>query len=270
MTTIEAASERLQTASHASILSLRSLRKQRGKPGGSTVFELIVPELEVRAGQFVAIVGESGCGKSTLLDMLALVSRPTECAEFRFGDAQDATGSHDVASLWSRQDEAALSHLRASRLGYVLQTGGLLPFLTVEQNILLPFRILGLPPDVERARTLARRIGIENELAKKPHQLSGGQRQRAAILRALVHRPRVILADEPTAAVDRTRAEGIVADLDALVRGTGATVIMVTHDVPLVRPFADELYGFSLENPSPSLVRSTCVRLPPPGTGAGI
>ncbi len=264
MTVTETAPARSQSGRAAPIFSLRDLCKRRGTPGVSSVFELCVPELEIPVGQFIAIVGESGCGKSTLLDILALVSRPTECAAFRFaGTDDDGTGSQDVVALWANEDESALSRLRASSLGYVLQTGGLLPFLTVEQNILLPFRILGLPPDVEHARALADRIGIGKELGKKPHQLSGGQRQRAAILRAVVHGPRLILADEPTAAVDRTRAESIVADLDALVRGTGTTVVMVTHDVPLVHPFADALFGFVLENESPALVRSTCRRLPP-------
>ncbi|MCP4702522.1 MAG: ABC transporter ATP-binding protein [Gammaproteobacteria bacterium] len=226
---------------------------------GGVVFELHVPELRLYKGQFVAVVGDSGCGKSTLLDMLALVSRPSGCEKFSYFESAETEPLRqtDIKSLWDREDERGLAALRRSRLGYVLQTGGLLPFLTVFQNIHLPSKINGYHNEAE-IRTLAKRFGVEGALEKKPQYLSGGQRQRVAILRALHHRPKIILADEPTAAVDKKRAHNIVEDFNILARENGTTIIMVTHDRDLVKPFAHATCTFDVTNVSETLTRSVC------------
>jgi putative ABC transport system ATP-binding protein len=241
-------------------LELVSIVKRRGDTSGS-VFQLEVPYFSARPGEFVAVVGASGCGKSTLLDMLGLVSRPTEMASFTLACGH---GVVDVADLWQRGDERGLASVRATEIGYILQTGGLLPFLSVRQNAALSLRIQGGAVDDGRIEALAARLDIADHLDKKPARLSGGQRQRAAILRAAVHRPRLILADEPTAAVDKTRAVGIVADFVKVVRKSGLAVVMVTHDVGLVEPpVADRVFSFEIEPVGARMVRSRTVEVAP-------
>lgn len=237
---------------------LRQALKRREQ--GGMRFELHIPEVRLAPGDFVAVVGDSGCGKSTLLDLLALVSRPTEVERFtcRF-ETSEANAEFDVGGLWRDGDEQGLAALRKAHLGYVLQTGGLLPFLTVAQNIYLPARINGRP-DREYADRLARRFGVERLLNKKPQFLSGGQRQRVAILRAMGHRPQLILADEPTAAVDKKRAGEIVADFHALAKESGTTIVMVTHDRELVAPVADYSFTFEVRDLSATVTRSTVIR----------
>jgi putative ABC transport system ATP-binding protein len=237
------------------IVDLVKVREQ-----GGVAFELVVPRFEVEPGSFVALVGESGCGKSTLLDMLALVLKPTRCERFRFQnpDAGTVWASDDVMSLWESGNEQAMAALRRHRLGYVLQSGGLLPFLSAWDNLLLPLQLNGNLGRIADVKRLAERIGVAKVLSKKPRFLSGGQRQRVAILRALVHGPALILADEPTAAVDRARAQSIVADLGNLAREGGSSVIMVTHDPQLVGTVADQVWGFEVEQVSENLTRSVC------------
>jgi len=162
----------------STVLALKNTTKRREQ--GGIAFELQVPEFQLNKGQFIAIVGDSGCGKSTLLDMLALVSRPTDCEKFDYFEEQRI----DIKNLWAQNDEQGLADLRRSHLGYVLQTGGLLAFLTVLQNIRLPSKINGYQNEHE-IKSLAKRIGVDGVLHKKPQYLSGGQRQRVAILRAL-------------------------------------------------------------------------------------
>ncbi|MCK5717433.1 MAG: ABC transporter ATP-binding protein [Thiomargarita sp.] len=222
---------------------------------GGVTFELHLPKLELYQSQFVAIVGDSGCGKSTLLDILALVSQPTTCTQFFY---DDTTQKIDIKALWHSKNENALAALRRSQFGYVLQTGGLLPFLTVLQNIQLPSHINGYENDMH-IKTLAKRFGIDALLEKKPQYLSGGQRQRVAILRAIAHHPKVILADEPTAAVDKTRALNIVKDFHMLAKERGTTIVMVTHDHSLIAPFADVTYTFEITKRSKNLIQSTCI-----------
>jgi putative ABC transport system ATP-binding protein len=238
------------------VLSLQGVVKVREQSGSR--FELGLPALSVAPGEFVAVVGESGCGKSTLLDLLALISRPTRAQGYRMrlagGEVQD------IAALWRLQDEQALASIRRRHLGYVLQTGGLLPYLSVRDNLLLPMRLNRLPGGSERILSMSRRFGVEDCLSRLPESLSGGQRQRVAILRALAHAPSVVLADEPTAAVDRRRAVQIVQDFHALARQEGLAIIMVTHDLDLVRGVADASYGFEVEQLAANHTRSTCHR----------
>jgi putative ABC transport system ATP-binding protein len=221
-------------------MEIKNLSKIREK--GGVRFELRVPRLDIRPGEFIAVVGPSGCGKSTLLDFLALVLRPTAYVAYNFHSAE---GRMDLGSF----GEKDLANVRRTELGYVLQSGGLLPYLSVADNILLPARLNGLPlKNVKKdLGILADRLGIAGQLSKKPAHLSGGQRQRAAIARALIHRPRLVLADEPTAAVDFPTAKEICAIFRELTQTQGQALVMVSHDLNLVRKIADRFISFKLQ-----------------------
>ncbi|EWY42639.1 ABC transporter ATP-binding protein [Skermanella stibiiresistens SB22] len=201
-------------------------RTHRASDGG---FLLSVPELSVAAGERVVVLGPSGSGKSTLLDLLAFLAAPDRAETFRFSPAGE---DHDIKALWRKGDRAALTRLRAAHMGYVLQTGGLLPYLTVRENLLLARRLLGLevPGPADR---LAEAVGVGELLHRMPAQLSIGQRQRVAVIRALAHIPRLILADEPTAALDTGLGERVIDTLVAVTGAIGAALILVTHDEEL-------------------------------------
>ncbi|NCD33130.1 MAG: ATP-binding cassette domain-containing protein [Spartobacteria bacterium] len=222
------------------VLTLRDVRKVREK--GDSRFELLLPEVTVWSGEFIAIVGESGCGKSTLLDMLGLVLRPTDAGTFSLLPAADA-------AMIDLRDKSPgeLAAVRQELLGYVLQTGGLLPFLSVWENIVLPCRINGMSNYDEHVRGVCERLKIGDQLTKKPAFLSGGQRQRVAIARALAHRPPIILADEPTAAVDKLTAYEIRDTFCDLCRQMNVTVLVVSHDLELMAGAADRMYTFDVE-----------------------
>jgi putative ABC transport system ATP-binding protein len=234
------------------IVCLKNLVKVREKGGNR--FELRVPSLVIHPGEFIALVGESGCGKSTLLDILALVLRPTSADEFTIRlPKQDV--SYDVMAL----SEADLARIRKTKLGYVLQTGGLLSFLTVQENILLPCQLNGMSDVEPRVKSLAERLGIAGQLTKKPQFLSGGQRQRAAIARALAHHPPIVLADEPTAAVDKYTAVDIRNTFKELSRDLVVTLLMVTHDENLIANAADRTFTFEVRKEGLQYTASICI-----------
>lgn len=237
------------------MVRLEGLVKTRSQ--SESVFELQVPSFRVQPGQLVAVIGESGCGKSTLLDIIALVMRPTAVSRFEIAASVTGTVS-DVAALWAEDDEDALSALRRDSFGYVLQTGGLLPFLSVRQNICLPAQIKGRRIAPGRVESLAKSLGVAGCLDRMPVSLSIGQRQRAAIVRALAHQPRLVLADEPTAAVDKARARSIMDDMQRLAREESVAVVVVTHDVELIVDRADTAYTFDTVQLSEQFTRSTC------------
>ena len=240
------------------MLELKGLTKRRTQ--GGVTFELRVPSLSLPYGQFCAVIGDSGCGKSTLLDILSLVLRPTQCSEFcLYGNLRTRNESPiDLWDLWKRDEEGSLAEVRQSHLGYVLQTGGLLPFLTVMQNIQLRSKINGKVSSRAEIHNIAAEMGVDMLLSKKPGFLSGGQRQRVAILRALIHKPRVVFLDEPTAAVDKTRAKLIIEKLLTLAEKENTTVVMVTHDQTLVENIADKTFGFHVTQESDLFSYSIC------------
>jgi len=225
----------------APLICLEQLVKIREK--GGVTFELRVPRLEVRAGEFLAVIGPSGCGKSTLLDFLGLALKPSAYAGYAFSTG--AGRRIDLGGLAEKKTAA----LRRAELGYVLQAGGLLPYLNVADNILLPARLNRLAGETaaRRLRELAESLDITDQLNKKPAHLSGGQRQRAAIARALIHEPKLVLADEPTAAVDFPTAKEISGLFRDLTSRLGRGLVVVTHDVELVRPLADRLVSFEIK-----------------------
>lgn len=226
------------------VYTLKGVSRRREK--GGVVFELEVADLTIARGEFIAVVGPSGCGKSTLLDLLGLALNPSRAEVFRLSITGESAETWDIFQLEEREK----ARLRKKHLGYVLQNGGLLPFLTVRENIELPGRLAGCPDYTSRSRVLAETLGIAGQLPKKPQDLSGGQRQRAAIARGLIHRPDILLADEPTAAVDRPNAIEIRSQFKALVQENQVAVLMVTHDQELVMPVIDRLLSFELEKQS--------------------
>jgi putative ABC transport system ATP-binding protein len=207
---------------------------------GQHVFRLDVPDLVVPQAGRVALLGPSGSGKSTLLDMLALAMRPDDAACFRLWNGGR---EHDIMPMWRRA--AGLDRLRARHIGYVLQTGGLIPFVSVRDNIALPGMISG-HAEPRRAAALARQLGIEAELDKLPATLSVGQRQRAAIARALVHRPELVLADEPTSALDPLMAREVMQLLLDETEAAGAALVVASHDYDAIEHFRLPAIGFSV------------------------
>lgn len=206
------------------IYHLRDVVKTREAEGAA--FKLMVPSLQIALGEKIALIGESGCGKSTLLDILTFISKPTTAAAFRFRPEPGADPI-DINAHWDKRAFNDLSDLRMLRLGYVMQTGGLLPYLTVRENMGLSRKLLGLNPD--EVDHLATELGIHKHLDKKPSQLSTGERQRVAIGRALAHRPSIVIADEPTASLDPIAAQRIMALFIEMVESLNITVIVASH-----------------------------------------
>lgn len=173
--------------------------------------------LAVEAGEFVAIMGPSGCGKSTLLNTLGTVDRPTG-GKYLFGD-------RDLAAM----DESDLAKFRGSTLGFVFQSFNLIDELTIEENVALGLAYRGDAGDRKgRVAAAMDKVGIAHRARHFPHQLSGGQQQRAAIARAIVGDPKLILADEPTGNLDTANGEQVMNILMGL-NDEGATIVMVTH-----------------------------------------
>lgn len=213
------------------LLHIRNLSHRRGQ--GEQAFRVEVPELSLVAGEILAITGESGCGKSTALELLGLVARPLAVERFE-ASFEDGAPS-DIAALWRADDLGGLARLRARGLGFVLQTGGLLPYLRVAGNIAVNRRLLGLPREDEEVQTIVRKLEIADLLHKKPHQLSVGQQQRVSIARALAHKPRLLLADEPTAALDPRLGDQVMGLLLDLAARLGIGVVIATHAQAQVR-----------------------------------
>ena len=238
------------------IYFLKNVIKKREK--GGSIFELSVEHFDILKGDFVAIVGQSGCGKSTLLDMLGLVLTPSSADNF-FIQGHDGEKGYNIEDAGEQQ----LAKIRKKYIGYVLQTGGLLPFLSVSENIALPCVLNKQTGYQAHIHNIVKRLQIENQVDKKPQFLSGGQRQRVAIARALAHKPSIVLADEPTAAVDKDTAEDIIAEFKTLTEEIGVTLIMVTHDTNLVAGTANRFFGFELERIDRNHVLSKCVEKEP-------
>jgi ABC-type lipoprotein export system ATPase subunit len=187
--------------------------------GAAPVTALRGVSLTLEPGDFVALMGPSGCGKSTLLHLCGAMDRPS--------GGRLAIEGRDVGSL----DDDALTLLRRDRIGFVFQFFNLLPTLTIGDNIALPCLLGGMPvKDAEaRAAALAERVGIGHRLAHYPQQVSGGEAQRAAIARALVHQPALLVADEPTGNLDSGNGATVLALLADLNRDLGITILLATH-----------------------------------------
>ena len=238
------------------VFSLRNIGKTRP---GDEGFRLRIEQLDVPRGSLLALVGPSGCGKSTALDMLACALSPDMTPEgftlphnpagARQGDlphpasaaasfmfSPQAGASTDILAAWRSGGTDALALLRLHYLGYVLQTGGLLPFLSARENIVLRCKSLGtLATRQEAITTVVDRLGIGHLMGHYPATLSVGERQRVSIASALAHGPSVVLADEPTAALDPGHAANVLRLFAELARQLSITVVMVTHNLEQAR-----------------------------------
>lgn len=200
------------------MLETRDLHKSYPS-GEASVQALRGVTLKILPGEIVAITGPSGCGKSTLLHILGALDTPSSGQVYLEG--------YPLHSL----DDRKLTALRRTKLGFVFQFFHLLPTLTVEENVLLPLLLSGRvnSPARDRARQLLSTVGLLDRAHHRPHQLSGGQLQRAAIARALIHQPSVLLADEPTGNLDSASSTAVVTLLTDLARHEKTTVVLVTH-----------------------------------------
>ncbi len=204
-----------------SILEVKGVQKiYTTRFGGNKVEALKNVHFSVESGEFIAIMGESGSGKTTLLNILAALDRPT--AGTVVLDGQDL----------SQIREAQAAAFRRDNLGFVFQEFNLLDTFSIEDNIYLPLVLAGKPHAEMQARLrpIAAQLGITELLKKYPYEVSGGQKQRAAVARALITRPKLILADEPTGALD-SKATDELLQLFCEINRTGQTVLMVTHSV---------------------------------------
>jgi len=196
--------------------------------GDTKVVALDGLDLQFGRGRFTAIMGPSGSGKSTLLHCLAGLDRPTT--------GRVVLGELDVTAL----DDKRLTRLRRDRIGFVFQAYNLVPTLTAAENITLPLDLAGRSPDRDWLDTVIDTVGLRDRLSHRPSELSGGQQQRVACARALVTRPDVVFADEPTGNLDSRSSADILAFLRRSVSEFAQTVVMVTHD-PTAAAYADRV-----------------------------
>ena len=199
------------------VAELRAVSKGYGPPGPGRIAVLRAVDLAVFPGETIAIGGPSGSGKSTLLNILGTLDVP------------------DAGEVWlegrevERLDARELARVRNRRIGLIFQLHHLLPQLGVLENALVPALVSGDPSAPERARRLLERVGLGRRLGHRPSQLSGGERQRAAVVRALVNRPALLIADEPTGSLDRRSAEDLADLLVELNREEGTALVVATH-----------------------------------------
>ena len=186
--------------------------------GDCAVHALRGVSLEIARGRLTAVMGPSGSGKSTLMHILAGLDKPTS--------GEVTVAGVDIDSL----DDTALTRLRRDHIGFIFQFFNLLPMLTAAENIALPLKLAGDRPDPEWLAELIDKVGLGDRLTHRPAELSGGQQQRVAVARALVSRPSVMFADEPTGNLDSTTSGEILTLLRDSVDSLGQTTVMVTHD----------------------------------------
>lgn len=187
--------------------------------------------LEVRSGEFLALLGSSGSGKSTLLNLMAGLDRPTSGVVFAQG------------RNLSEMNPLELARYRSRTVGMVFQSFNLLPRMTLEENVELPLRLAEVDRGERagRVREALERVRLEKRLTHRPSELSGGEQQRAALARALVNRPTLLLADEPTGNLDSATGESIMVLLRKIQQSLGMTIVLVTHERPLAERFADRI-----------------------------
>lgn len=199
------------------IIKTEKLCKQYGE-GETKLMAVNNVNFEVRRGEFVAITGESGSGKTTLLNCLGSLDRPTS--------GSIIVNGKDITKL----DDKGLSAYRRKNIGFIFQSYNLIPVLNVEENIVLPLNLDNTPPDMEFLEELLRLTGLDQKRQNYPHELSGGQQQRVAFARALIHKPQIILADEPTGNLDSKNSREIISILKSSIKKYAQTLVLITHD----------------------------------------
>jgi lipoprotein-releasing system ATP-binding protein len=202
-----------------SLITLSHISKSYREPGSDQVVPVLRDvSLSIKAGESVAIIGPSGCGKSTLLNILGTLDVP-----------DSGTYTLDGASM-EKSSPQQLAAIRSEKIGFIFQLHHLMPQCTVLENVLLPTLALKTSDSArERAESLLASVGLQDRLNWKPAQLSGGERQRVAVVRALINQPKLILADEPTGALDEKNAEALTTLLLDLQKTTGVSLVLVTH-----------------------------------------
>lgn len=224
------------------LFQIENLIKKRKR---DAAYQLVIKNLIVMPHARLALLGPSGCGKSTTLDILGLTLAP-DCADrFIFSPDQE----RNIGDLWANARFSLLTDLRRKYVGYVLQSGELLPFLTAGENITLIERLNGLSPGKSSGygRYIANELGIGGLWNAMPHTLSVGERQRVAIARALASRPHLILADEPTAALDPLHAKKVMKVFLSCIKESGSALILATHDAAWAQMGGLSLINISLE-----------------------
>ena len=207
------------------LLELLNIEKHFESPaGGAARMVLNSLDLEIDSGESVAIIGPSGSGKSTLLNIIGALDRPT--SGIVLFDNKDLSNLNDKS----------LAVLRNQDIGFVFQLHHLLPQLSVLENVLIPTLPLNKQGDqTERAKALLQRVGLGQHLAHRPAQLSGGEQQRVAVVRALINKPKLVLADEPTGSLDSASSENLSDLLVQLNREEKVTLVVVTHSLKLAK-----------------------------------
>ncbi len=219
--------ETARTEAAGTAARVRHLTKTYGQ-GGALVTALDDVSLDLLAGEFTAVMGPSGSGKSTLMHCLAALDTADSGSVL--------IGEQDLTTL----KDKALTRLRRDEIGFVFQSYNLVPTLTAEENIGLPLAIAGRSPDREWYDSVIATVGLADRLRHKPNQLSGGQQQRVAVARALVSRPRIVFADEPTGNLDSRSGAEVLELLRRSSTEFGQTVVMVTHD-PVAAAYTDRV-----------------------------
>ncbi len=206
-------------------LRLQDVRKEYRQPGGELVPVLNIEKFEIGPAEQVVLVGESGCGKTTLLNVVAGITT-----------ADSGLVEVDGIDL-SRMPEAARDRFRAQRIGYVFQTFNLLPAFTALENVVLGMSFSGRKADRGHARELLESVGLKHRMSHRPGQLSVGEQQRVAVARALANRPKLLLADEPTANVDLANQDMILKLIREGCREHDVALLMVTHSAEVAGQF---------------------------------
>ena len=209
--------EARRDAAHMPAITASSVSRRYGE-GGTAVDALRNVSLEIERAKLTAVMGPSGSGKSTLMHILAGLDRPTA--------GRVAIAGTDLTSL----NERELTRLRREHVGFIFQFFNLLPMLTAHENIVLPLRLSGTRADRDWIEKLTWKFGLSERLSHRPTELSGGQQQRVAVARALVSRPTVVFADEPTGNLDSATSAEILELIRESVTSLGQTTVMVTHD----------------------------------------
>ena len=211
-----------------SLLSVRGMEISRGRVGEA--YRVCMPKLELSTGEVAAIVGPSGCGKSTLLEALGLILQPDQLEGFRLQEF-DLSVNPQVST---QRREKYLARVRQHCMGFVPQTGGLLPFLSVKQNIELSTRLSGTALASAVQKTVIERLNLGSLLKRLPRDLSIGERQRVSFARSIAHQPMLLLADEPTAALDPVLAKELFTLIVDISRELKISALIVTHEWSIV------------------------------------